>query len=204
MKGCRPLTDEEVKNISQSFGGTFGKRNKALFVVGHRTGFRISELLRLTVSDCMAHGKILDQISVQRRHMKGGKAGKTSGRTVPLHPEARAALSVWLEVLTKMRGTLDPQTPVFCSRVKDPNTGLKRAISREQAWRILKDAFTSHELQGKLGTHAMRKTFANRMYDKLNHDLVKCQRAMGHANINSTGAYLSFREKDISDAMLAA
>jgi hypothetical protein len=29
MKGCRPLTDEEVQRISQSFGGTFAKRNKA-------------------------------------------------------------------------------------------------------------------------------------------------------------------------------
>jgi len=103
-----------------------------------------------------------------------------------------------------MKGTLDPQTPVFCSRVKDPSTGLKRAISREQAWRIIKEAFNANELQGKLGTHAMRKTFANRMYDKLNHDLVKCQRAMGHANINSTVAYLSFREEEISEAMLAA
>jgi integrase len=51
MKGCRPLSDEEVKLISQSFGGTFGKRNKALFVVGYRTGFRISELLSLRVDD---------------------------------------------------------------------------------------------------------------------------------------------------------
>jgi integrase len=200
MKGCRPLTDAEVSLIAKSFGGTFAKRNKALFVVGHRTGYRISELLSLRVGDVMQHGKILDQISVQRRNMKG----KTSGRTVPLHPEARAALSVWLEVLTRMKGTLDPQTPVFCSRVKDPTTGLKRAISREQAWRILKEAFHTNELQGKLGTHAMRKTFANRMYEHLNHDLVKCQRAMGHRNVNSTVAYLSFREEDITDAILAA
>jgi integrase len=131
--------------------------------------------------------------------------GKTSGRSVPLHPEARAALSVWLEGLTKTaKGTLDPMTPVFCSRMKDPTTGRKRAISREQAWRILHAAFTSQGLQGKLGTHAMRKTFANRVYDLLKHDLVKTQRAMGHANINSTVAYLSFREEDIEAAVLAA
>lgn len=205
MKGCRPLTDPEVSIISKSFGGVFAKRNKALFVVGHRTGFRISELLSLKVGDVLQHGKILDQISVPRRHMKGGKAGKTSGRTVPLHPEGRAALSVWLEVLAKMlKGGLDPQTPVFCSRVKDPTTGVKRAVSREQAWRILKESFNSNELQGNLGTHAMRKTFCNRMYEKLNHDLVKCQRAMGHANVNSTVAYLSFREEEITDAFLAA
>lgn len=79
MKGCRPLTDDEVHLITKSFGGAFAARNKALFVVGHRTGFRISELLSLRVGDVMQHGKIIDQISVQRRHMNGGKAGKTSG-----------------------------------------------------------------------------------------------------------------------------
>ena len=173
--------------------------------MGHCTEFRISELLSLTVADVLKHGKIVDPLSVQRQHMKGGQAGKTSGRAVALHPEARAALSVWLERLTKMlKGTLDPATPVFCSRVRDKSTGLRRHISREQAWRILKEAFNSNELAGKLGTHAMRKTFCNRMYDKLNHDLVKTQRAMGHANINSTVQYLPFREEEIDAAVLAA
>jgi integrase len=201
MKGCRPLSHEEVQVIGKSFGGTFAMRNRALFIVGHRTGFRISELLSLRVGDVQQHGKIVDHVTVQRKHMKK----KTEGRTVPFHPEARAALSVWLEVLQKMlKGTLDPQTPVFCSRVRDTATGLRRAISREQAWRILKEAFASNEFTGKLGTHAMRKTFATRMYEKLNRDLVKVQRAMGHRNINSTVAYLSCREEDIADAILAA
>jgi site-specific recombinase XerD len=64
MKGCRPLTDNEVQVISRSFGGTFGKRNKALFVVGYRTGFRISELLSLRVGDVQQHGKVVDQVAV--------------------------------------------------------------------------------------------------------------------------------------------
>jgi hypothetical protein len=89
------------------------------------------------VADVLQHGMVQDYLTVQRRPMKGGKSGKISGRTVPLHPDARAALSVWLEVLMKMKGTLDPQTSVFYSRVKDPTTGLKRATRREQAWRIL-------------------------------------------------------------------
>jgi integrase len=205
MRGGRPLTDAEVSLVAKSFSGTFAKRNEALFVVGHRTGFRISELLSLTVGDVLQHGKIVDHLTVQRRHMKGGKAGKTSSRTVALHPEARAALSVWLEQLSKLlKGTLDPMTPVFCSRVRDTTTGLRRHISREQAWRILKEAFTSNELSGKLGTHAMRKAFCNRVYDLLKHDPVKTQRAMGHANVNSTVQYLSFREEGIDAAILAA
>jgi integrase len=112
---------------------------------------------------------------------------------------------VWPETLTKMlKGHVDPMTPVFCSRVRDKATGLRRHISREQAWRILKEAFNSNELSGKLGTHATRKTFCNRMYDKLNHGLVKTQKAMGHTNINSTVTYLSFQEVEIDAAVLAA
>ena len=69
MNGCRPLTDNEVQVISRSFGGTFGTRNKALFVVGYRTGFRISELLSLLLGDVQQHGQVLDHFTVQRKHM---------------------------------------------------------------------------------------------------------------------------------------
>jgi integrase len=200
-KGCRPLTDEEVQIIGKSFGGTFALRNKALFIVGHRTGFRISELLSLTVGDVLQHGRVVDAVTVQRRHMKK----KTEGRTLPLHPEARESLRAWLDILAKMlKGHVDPMTPVFCSRVRDKATGLRRHISREQAWRILKEAFNSNEMTGKLGTHAMRKTFAARMYLRLERDLIKVQKAMGHKNINSTVAYLSFKDEDIINAILAA
>jgi integrase len=205
VKGCRPLSDEEVGLMARSFGGTFAERHKALFVVEHRTGFRMSELVSLRVGDVLQHGRLVDELSVQRRHMKGGKAGKTSGRTLKLHPDARAALSVWLEGLaTMLKGTLDPQTPVFCSRVRNTDTGLRRAISREQAWRILKEAFQSNERSGTPGTHAMRKTFANRVYEKLNHDLGKPPNAMGHANIHATVSSLSFRDEEMDAAILAA
>jgi site-specific recombinase XerD len=88
--------------MSRSFGGTFTQRDKALFVVGHRTGFRVSAVVSLTVGDVLQHGKIVDHITIQRCHMKGGKPGKTSCRTEALHSEPRGALSVWLETLTKM------------------------------------------------------------------------------------------------------
>ena len=120
------------------------------------------------------------------------------GRTVLLHPEAKAALATWLLTLRQdPRATA--QTFVFRSR-----KGVNRPISKVQAWRILHEAVTTTELTGKVGTHALRKTFANRVYHQLNHDLVKTQRAMGHKNINSTVAYLSFVEDEIDQAILAS
>ena len=91
------------------------------------------------------------------------------------------------------------QTYVFRSR-----KGQNRPISAVQAWRLLHEAVVTNELTGKVGTHAMRKTFANRVYHQLNHAVVKTQRAMGHKNINSTVAYLSFVEAEIDAAILAS
>jgi len=91
------------------------------------------------------------------------------------------------------------QTFVFRSR-----KGGNRPISKVQAWRILHEAVTTNEITGKVGTHAMRKTFANRVYHQLNRNLVKTQRAMGHRHINSTVAYLSFVEDEIDQAILAS
>jgi site-specific recombinase XerD len=50
----------------------------------------------------------------------------------------------------------------------------------------------------------MRKTFARKVHERLGHDLVKTQRALGHKNINSTVAYLSFVEDEIDQAILAS
>lgn len=94
---------------------------------------------------------------------------------------------------------LPPETFVFRSR-----NGENMAISRVQAWRILTAAYQACGLTGKLGTHAMRKSFANVMYERLNGRLEKLQELMGHVSVQSTISYLSFRAEDLKDAVLAA
>ena len=86
---CRPLSDEEVGRVVESFSGRYALRDKAMFIVGIRTGYRISELLSLRIRDVLRpDGEIMDSVTVARRNVKG----KTRGRTVPLHPEAKEAL----------------------------------------------------------------------------------------------------------------
>ena len=91
------------------------------------------------------------------------------------------------------------QTYEFLSR-----KGVNRPITTVQVWRILHDAVVANELTGTLGTHTMRKTFAHRVYERLSRDLVKTQRALGHANINSTVSYLSCADEEIHAAILAS
>jgi integrase len=187
MKGCRPWTDSEATQVAASFGGKYAARDKALFLLGLKSGFRISELLSLQVGDVCQYGQLVDRVTVRRQHMKR----KTEGRTVLLHPDAKAAIAAWL-----LESELQATDYLFQSRQGG-------AMTRQQAWAILREAYETNGLTGQLGTHAMRKTFANRVYEKLGHDLVKTQRALGHKNINSTVSYLSFAEADIDAAVLA-
>lgn len=193
MKGCRPLTDAEVDLVARSFAGEYADRDRALFLLGVKSGFRISEILSLALGDIVQAGRIVERVTVQRRNMKK----KVEGRTVLLHPEARDALTAWI-IRLREAGYMTADAYVFQSR-----KGGNRPIGRVQAYKILREAYEANEMGGKLGTHSMRKTFANRVYDRLGRDLVKTQRALGHRNINSTVQYLSFREEDIDAAILA-
>ena len=49
----------------------------------------------------------------------------------------------------------------------------------------------------------MRKTFADRIYDRLGGDLVKTAQALSHRSISSTASYLTFRESEIDEAILS-
>jgi integrase len=193
MKGCRALSDLEVTRVAQSFGGTYAARDRALFLLGVKSGFRISELLSLTVGDVWQHGQFVERVSVQRKHMKG----KHQGRSVILHPAAKTALAAWLMDLQRLHG-MAPDTYLFCSR-----KGGNRPLQRGQAHRILTDAYETNGLTGMIGCHGMRKTFGQKVYAATGHDLRATQHAMGHKSPASTAAYLAVDEQAVDAIILA-
>lgn len=195
MKGARPLTEREVEAVYRAMGGPFATRNRALLLLGVRSGFRISELLSLRQRDVLQHQQVVQRVTVARRYMKK----RVEGRTVYLHPAAASQLEAWLVELRRLPGFAGPRTYVFKSYGAQARQN--RPISRVQAWRVLRRSFDACGLTGKLGTHCMRKTFADRVFEQLGRDLMRTQRAMGHRNVNSTVSYLSFKEEDIEAAI---
>ncbi len=118
MKGCRALTAGEVTWVGQVSQGTYAARDQSLFVLGDKTGFLISEVLSLIVGDVWPHGRFVDYVAVQRRHMKQ----KREGRSVIVHPDAKAALTAWLMEMQRT-GTGSSETYLF------PRTSFPRAKS---------------------------------------------------------------------------
>ncbi len=194
MRGCRPLTDQEIAEILPDFYGRCFKRDKAMFLLGLKSGFRVSEVLSVLIGDVLQYGQLVDRVAVRRKDTKG----KVEGRSVPLHPAAKAAIRELLDEMAAEGADLSPETPLFRSR-----KGENRPISRVQAWWVLKRAANRAKLPGKVATHSWRKSFAQRIYEKLDHDLVKTQRALGHRCITSTVSYLSFVDEEIDRAILS-
>jgi site-specific recombinase XerD len=192
MKGCRPLTRAEVKALLAKSN----LRDSALLTLGFCTGYRISELLSLTLGDvCNAKGNIYDFITVKASNTK-----TKEGRTVRLNSDAKKALSHF--VSERLKDGAQLTAPLFISRKTDG--GKLRAISRVQAWRVIQGLCELADVINKaVGTHSLRKTFAARVYEAVKGELGKVQIALGHKNIGSTISYLSFNQEDVDQAIMS-
>lgn len=192
MAGCKSLTQNEQDAVLTNLRTP---RDKALFILGLKTGFRISELLSLTIGDVCQSNRVLDRVRVQRRSMKG----KASSREIVMHPQAQAAI----QALVTELGNSPGDSPLFVSRI-GAKDGRKKALSRFQAAGILSKAYDAAGVTGSTGTHSMRKTFAKAVHQAFNKDIFKTQKALGHKSILSTASYLEVDQSEIDSAVLSA
>ena len=189
MKGSRPLTRQQVKGL---LALTSSIREQTLLSLGFCTGYRISELLSLKVSDVSTNGIIHSHVTVKAANTK-----TKTGRSVLLNTDAQKALRRLVDVIgTNANG----QSPLFVSRKHDANGNLK-AISRQQAHDLLKALFAKIGEFGNVSTHTLRKTFAARIYEQTGK-LEIVQIALGHKSINSTISYLAFGNDDLNRAIM--
>lgn len=190
----RSLTDSEITSI---IGHIALKRDIALFVLGCKTGFRISELLSLTIADVVDK----DSVTVRRCNMKG----KQVSRTVPLHNEAKAILKEYIHETVEARYHSSVVSSLDLPRVSTSTYGSLKLfpMSRMHAWRILKQAAYELGIKGKISTHSMRKTFAQGVYSRTNKDIVATQKALGHKSLASTTHYLDVNRDTVDAAILS-
>ena len=194
MKGTRPLDNGEISRVSTAFTGTFATRNSGLFMIGVSTGGRISELLSLRVEDMYQNKKPVSDLLYTKRIVKGGEVS----RSVPVNADGRKAIDALVNWHRKHYRSVASKRPLFPSR---HNSGTV-PMHRQTAHAILKTAFIEAELNGKLATHSLRKSFAQRLYDKTG-DIYLVQELLGHRNISTTQKYLGVNYADAKAAVEA-
>ena len=175
MTRPNPISNEDVERMLENLKT---ERDRVMLVLGCRTGFRISELLSLRVTDVIQHGKVRNQVTVERRNTKC----PAESRTVVLHSQAKK----YLERYAKGKPLNEKLFP----------------ITRQHAHRVVKIAASEAKVEGNVSCGSMRKAFAKKVYLSLGKDLINTQRALGHKCISSTAHYLHFDQNEVDDAIL--
>lgn len=137
---------------------------------------------------------LLRPLSDQSRFLSSA-LGLRTGHDMPPHPQAVTALQEYL-------GTLPDQSAsayLFPGRL--PGT----RHSKTADWRAIKRVFAAAGIAGaptEVGTHFLRKTFAQKIYTALSHYLDLTGYAMRHASVSTTSEYLSSGMAEVDAAIL--
>ena len=194
MKGTRPLDNNEIRLVSACFDGTFEARNRGLFLLGVSTGGRISELLSLRIGDVWQNQKPVSDLLYDKSIVKGGEVS----RAVPVNVDGRQAIAELIAWHREKYDSTDESRPLFPSRNKKGTVPMKRQTAHE----MLKVVFTAAGLNGKLATHSLRKSFAQRVYEE-SGDIYLVQELLGHRNVSTTQKYIGVNYATAREAVEA-
>lgn len=195
MKGTRPLSDAEIVRVSEAFDGRYAVRNRSLFWLGITSGGRITELLSLQIKDVYQNGAPVSDLLFDKNIVKGGEVS----RAVPLNADGQTAIKALIGWHKDRYNSVDVSRPLFPSR-----QGNEVSMTRQLAHGVLKTAFEKAGLNGKLATHSLRKTYAQRLYGETG-DVFCVKEMLGHQKVDTTQAYLGVdyqKVKDASDALV--
>ena len=76
---ARPFTEPEYLTLSQHFASAHRTRDRLLLILGCATGYRIQELLSLTVGQVWDGADVVREITVARKDLKGGRGKIRTG-----------------------------------------------------------------------------------------------------------------------------
>jgi site-specific recombinase XerD len=197
MAGCDPLTDQQIRRMEAGCTGTYKLRDRCFMVMAETTGYRVSELLSLTVADVWDGKRIRDSMHVKAKHMKK----RVPRDPVPLHPDCKHAITLWLTALQQSLSALLSTCPLFRSRKSKRQL---RACSREHMWYIIKKTGVAVGVHLRVGCHSFRKALAIRTYRAFKKDLLLVQQVLGHKQVSSTEVYLrgALKASDVKRAFL--
>lgn len=207
MSGARPLTTAEIQAIfTKSFpAGAPNSYVRRFYVqTALATGLRVSEILSLHVRnvcvvgpsgaiarDADGHITPLTYILVPKSSLKGGRSvgSNVSSRRITLGEGFQKAAVAYLTDYQAEYGVAPTaDSPLFYS----PRTG--NAVAARTINDALKEIFAlagiADARDGTLGSHCLRKTFAQEVYRASGDNLVLTKEAMNHVSADSTLRYI--------------
>jgi integrase len=173
MKGCRVLTDDEIKTVLNEMQ----VRDRTLFLTCLTFGTRISEALALTFGDVA--GKTL--------YLKSKKG--SDNQSFPIPVAYKNALGELIEFYTEKGVIVNSKTPLFISQKSNDSS-----ITRQFASYIIKSMARKVNLDGKVNTHSFRKSFVTKIYEMTGFNIAETKAYSRHKSLVNLEYYIKTTE----------
>lgn len=177
-KQAKTLTKAQIDTLLLHVGsGRNGTRNRVVALLSVRAGLRAKEIAHLTWSMVLnSDGTLSDDIALQDCAAKG-----SSGRTVPMAKELRAAITAWWAEC----GTVDQKSRIITTE-RAANTSAQAIVNMFADW------YRSLGFNG-CSSHSGRRTFitnAARKISTVGGSLRDVQALAGHSSLTTTQRYI--------------
>jgi integrase len=185
MAATEPIrSKKQIRQLAEYFLKRGQIRNYALVVLGAYTALRISDLLRLRWTDVYNEERkeFYPHVTIVERKTKKTK-------TIALNKEIMKALRLYLPY--KRSAFL------FANNRRDG-----RAISRVQAWRVIRAAVDAIGIAGKVACHSLRKSWGYHAWTSGNVSPVVIMDILNHSDYETTRRYLGIAQDDLDRAYL--
>ena len=180
MSATQPVRNKhQVRELAEFYLKRGDTRNHLLIVMGVHTALRVSDLLRIIWDDVydFERGKFRDSITIVEK-----KTGKS--KIITLNSAIKSALAIC--------GKMIKQGEFI---IKSRKGG---AISRIQAYRIIRAAAEALNIQHRVSCHSLRKTFGYHAW-KSGVSPVVIMEIYNHSSFAVTRRYLGVTQDDKDD-----
>jgi len=178
METVEPIRDKEKIELVKRILREHGSRDYLLFLMGINSGLRISDILKLKIED------VKNKEYIEITEQKTGKFKK--------FPITNSFKNVLKEFIIGKNS----DEWLFCSQRGG------KPITRIQAYRIITHACIKAEINTRIGTHTLRKTFGYHHYQQFK-DVALLQSIFNHSAPVVTLRYIGINQ-DIIDSSLNA
>ena len=184
MEFVQPIRDlKQIETIKKLLKQQ-SLRDYCLFVLGINSGLRISDLLKLTISDVVEKDKVKDRIRLREK-----KTNKF--KDFPLSDKSKQTIKEYLKTRNYAKNE-----PLFIYR---KNNGF---LLRGQAYKIINNVAKSIGIKERIGTHTLRKTFGYHAYNN-GYDITIIQKLFNHSSPSVTLRYIGITQDELDGVYLS-
>lgn len=176
MNIVQPFPRDRIQDIA-NWLKNYSEKYYVIFLIGISVGIRISDILKLKISDMQNTDRIV---------IKEKKTGKT--KIFPLKPNIAQIVKDYIEDYCDE----EYQEYIFL--------GKKGArLDRSAVWRVLNRCMQELGITSKTGCHSLRKYMARTLYDQTK-DIGLIMEVLNHSNSKVSCRYIGLTQERIDNA----